>query len=348
MSIFKKIILGVGLLFLGGLASIPFFAMSARTDSSPSYSLSNGADISNFGESLTTDKLRLVGQDFKGSVIDTNYWSTSTNQFATTSISNGVWTLNSSANAYGSSTLVSNQSARFLADSMNKFHSVLQISTTTEAKNIKQWGAYNGTDGAYFQFSTTTFSVCTLKTAVATCVDSGSFNGNYGLSKNIDIKAHTYEISYDLKYVTFYVDGIILHSIVASTASWTDNLDLPARFYNGNNASSTTGNVTMTIRGAGIYRYGNETEQPIWYNTAGVVDQALPTVLKKGAGTLHRIIVNDNVGTLTLANSATGTSYVISTIDLTAVVGSIEFMIPFSNGLVASTTGAAQVTIIYE
>jgi len=151
-----------------------------------------------------------------------------------------------------------------------------------------------------------------------------------------------------MKYVSFYVDGILIHTVTATSTTWTDSMDLPLKFFNGNNASTTVENITMTVRSASIYRFGNATEQPIWYNTDGVSGAALPTILKKGSGTLHRIIVNDNVGTLTLANSATGTSYVISTIDLTAVVGSIEFMVPFSNGLVASTTGAAQVTIIYE
>jgi len=72
------------------------------------------------------------------------------------------------------------------------------------------------------------------------------------------------------------------------------------------------------------------------------------TICKLGAGRLHRVIVTDNAGRITLYDSKTATGTIIAVIDAAKVFGSIEFSTSFSNGLTIVTAGGSKVSVIYE
>jgi hypothetical protein len=60
------------------------------------------------------------------------------------------------------------------------------------------------------------------------------------------------------------------------------------------------------------------------------------------------VINGDNVGTLVIYDAVTATN-TLATIDLTAILGSIDFELDFYDGLTITTTGAGtRITLVYE
>lgn len=101
----------------------------------------------------------------------------------------------------------------------------------------------------------------------------------------------------------------------------------------------------MYVRSSTINRIGKANSAPTWKYVTGAV---AGVVLKYGAGTLHRVVNTDNVGTLIIYDAVTATN-IIASLDLTAVTGSIEFGLDFYDGLTITTTGgAAKMTFVYE
>lgn len=200
-------------------------------------------------------------------------------------------------------------------------------------------------DGAYFQLSGTTFSIVTLKEGVATAVDSGSFNGQYGTTYALTTSATTFEIYWTNTKVWFVIGDEILHLVTASATTWSNTMTMQvfADSINSNTASS----VTMQIRTAAIYRMGKSFTRPFWkYEATNVTAQ----VLKRGPGILHSIVNNDSTGAITIYDAVSGVN-LIAVIDCTKVFGPIDFGLEgldFYQGLTYTTTGGPKVTIIYE
>jgi hypothetical protein len=72
------------------------------------------------------------------------------------------------------------------------------------------------------------------------------------------------------------------------------------------------------------------------------------TVLKYGAGELIRITVCDNVGTLIAYDNTTNSGTVLCNIDASKTTGTLEFGMPFSNGLTIVTASTPKMTVVYE
>jgi hypothetical protein len=194
-------------------------------------------------------------------------------------------------------------------------------------------------DGAYFKLSGTTFSVATLKEGSETNVTA--MNGQLGYSYAPGTGVKTYEIYWTNSKVYFGFSGL-LHTVSASSAPWANTMGFSCFFDSIN--SDTASSVTMNVRTASIYRFGKPQTRPFYrYVSSNVTAD----VLKRGMGTLQRIIQSDNAGSITLYDSQSGTNPIAS-IDLTKIVSPLPFDLDFYNGLSITTTGNPKVTLIWE
>jgi hypothetical protein len=310
------------------------------------------------GELRAIEPVRLVGTGFGPTTIDTTFWTATTANSATVA-SSGEAVLTSGTNSAGSAQLHSVRRARYIGGASNRARIIIQLGDTGQASNTRRWGVVYGasmptfTDGAYFQLAGTTFSVVTVNGGSATTVSSGSFNGALGGTYAPTTSVATYEIYWNNSKVYFIVNGIILHTVNASTAKWSATLTL--HLYLDNINSGNTTSVTLTCRTATIYRLGRLTTATIWRNIHGA---NAGTQLKLGSGTLHSVTVNGWVnGTIISLYDATSTTNPIALIVPTAgTQPTIQpFSLPFPNGLdfytglyVVTANASTDVTISFE
>jgi len=127
----------------------------------------------------------------------------------------------------------------------------------------------------------------------------------------------------------------------------TSVLTLPIRFENVNDNDSVV-DVVMDCLGVVITRQGELITNPTYYHISG---NAATHILKRGAGTLQKIIFNNTLGTsITIYDNTAASGTVIGIITTTtAAVGVWEYNAPFSTGLTLVTVGNnLDATIVYE
>jgi hypothetical protein len=294
---------------------------------------------------------RLVGATFSGSVVDSNFWTTGSGSGSIVATSAQV-ILTSSSYVLGNQTLQSVRSGRYIGGSSNRARMVVRLPDTGSASNIRRWGAFTTTDGAFFELNGTTLKTVTRKTSVDLATSSGSFNGTLGKAISVPTNVNTWEIYYNNSKVYFGVGGEILHTMSASSTTWTDTLHLPIRFENLNSGALSS-NLQMNIRNGIISRMGSAASQPTSYYFAS--GQSAGVTLKIGPGNLHSIIVNSgtNGAVITLADSANAATPVITAMTVspsTTTPYTLDLKgLPFYTGLrliVASQN--ASLTLIYE
>ena len=234
---------------------------------------------------------------------------------------------------------------RWVTGCENTFRTVLKVGDTGTANNIRNWGAFTATDGFFFQLNGTNFNVVSRIGSSDTVVPLASFN----VSTNfvLDTNYHVYEIRMTFADIHFYIDKQLMHTLKPTTTFFSATLSLPVTLQN-NNSGGSTSNVSLAAGVAFIMRTGLlETEAYYGHITGAVTG----TVLKRGAGRLHRIIIGNNGATIIIYDNTTNAAPIISTItpDPTTAGTSIELDCPFSTGLTVTTTGAAtDITFIYE
>lgn len=306
------------------------------------------AENTPMGEIRAVEPYRLSGGTFTGSTLDSNYWVDSTGTGGTTVVSGAQCVISTGTNLSNSISLQSVAVARYVGGAANRFRSVIRLPDAGVANNTRKWGAFDGTNGSYFQLSGTTFSIATLKDGTATTVSSGSFNGSLGSTLTItDQTVHTYETYWTNSKVHFSFDGDLLHTVKASTNTWSSMMHFPIRYENTNSGIST--NVSMNIRTGTIYRLGKELTAPKYRY---IIGNNNTTACKVGPGVLHRIIANDGAGGSFINiydnTAASGTTIgIINTANL-SIPAPLEFGCPFYTGLTISATNTVNFTVIYE
>jgi hypothetical protein len=301
---------------------------------------------------------RVAGSSFNGAALDTNYW-TLANSIAggTATVASTQCVLASGATANNVASVQSVRNGRYIGGSSNRFRCIMRLPDTGTANNIRRWGAFNSTDGAFFQLNGTTFSIVTRKTSAANdvVVNSGSFNGTVA-SVTLDTNVKTYEIYWTNSKIYFIVSGVLIHTVQALTATWTDTVSLPCRFESGNYNGSTT-TIAINVRTMTIHRLGSALTLPKSYYHALGTTAATGTNLKVGAGSIHAIMVSGVAATsvVTLADSASAATPVICTSNSMPEITtpfSVQFGpvgCPFHTGLqLMVLTANAVVTVIYE
>lgn len=306
---------------------------------------------------LVSQPYRLVGANFVGTTLDTNFW-TSTLSTGTAAQTQGLVTLDSTTTASAYAHLASAAIARFVFAHPHTFRSVVVIPTVVVAHNTRRWGAFTVStvtpqDGFYFELSSAgVLSVVTVSGGTPTAVASGSFNGQVS-SYVVDTNFHAYEIHYYVMQVEFYIDHVLIHSIIPAANPLTAGVyDLPIGATSINDA---TGGVSGIVRlyNAIILRTGRDITQPKSFYQAGTVTAQ---VLKRGPGLLHGlavsgVAVNSNItlydnttnsGTILFSTGAMGANTVPFNIDFGQGA-------PFQTGLTLNiATANSNATTRYE
>lgn len=299
-------------------------------------------EVDTLGSLKTITPIRLVGTAFSGATKDTNFWTeavTGTGSVA----QDGDITLATGETADSTAKYSTNRMARKVPGASNQFKFVGRLVTAPQANNLRRCGAYGTNNGFFFQVNGTTFGVGSRKGGVDTIVNSGSFNGNYGASLSIGTTFGRFVIEYDHLSAKFFVNGVLLHTITASTTALNNTLDFPITMENNNSGGNTTDN-SFEILFATILRLGElETESNYKYLGANAT-----TVCKYGAGRLVRVVNVDNAGTVTLYDNTAGSGTQIAVIDTAKALGTLEFGLPFSTGLTAVVATGAKVVLVYE
>ena len=289
---------------------------------------------------------RLVGTAFDGVVLDDNFWTDGSLNSGSVTQGGSFVSLQTNTTINGSAKYSSVRRARFVAGSAMLFTGGFNFDTAATANNARRMGAYDANDGYFFELDGTTFSVGTRNATADSLVSSGSFNGNLGITWTPTAGTfYKLQIEYTPLSALWYINGRLLHKINA--AELTQTTTLPVTIENINTGITT--DIEFQSIGAYISRQGELVTNP----TSKYITTADTYICKRGAGVLLRIIINDpSTGTLLSIYddaAAAGTTIGVITLGAKAVSPtSIEYGVPFSNGLTIITTGTWNVTVVYE
>jgi hypothetical protein len=113
--------------------------------------------------------------------------------------------------------------------------------------------------------------------------------------------------------------------------------------------NSSTWDRFRTITGAVAAGTGNAAVEMAGSTFSNITTNTT-TLVKTGAGTLHRIVVNNpgTAATITIYDSTTATGTKIGTIAVGVTQTSIAYEAFFSTGLTIVTTGAPDITVVYR
>lgn len=316
--------------------------------------LGSEVEITPMGDMRVQSPTRLVGTIFSGTTLDTNFWTTSLAGAGSATLSGGEVSLSTGTpTANGSAQLNSIRTARYVAGNSNYFRAQVKCPavSTTIGSNVRRWGAYNTTDGYFFELDGATGDlsvVCRKGSSDANKIATGSFNGSWGSEYAIDTNINTFEIYWTNKTAWFVVNDQVLHKFTGTTTTLVGTPSLPIRAETINSSGETAAN-TLSVRVASISRMGGLKTAPIYRNITGPLGA---TVLKYGPGCLHKIVINApiNGATVSVYDALTATNPIaLITYPNGTSPGAFVYDLDFYTGLTVVTTGAAQnVTIVYE
>lgn len=303
----------------------------------------------------TTQSTRLIGVSFSSDTTDTNFYTfTGTGTGAATQ-SGGQLTLATGATASSTISEQSTRTARYVPANTNYYRA--QVQTPVQGGECtRRWGAFNATDGYFFQYDGTKISCVARKATVDSTVASGSFNGKYGVALTMDADCNTYEIYWTNKKAYYMYNDEMLHTLSSPTTTAVGTPNLPVRA-ECNNGTGNTSNNTLVLRSNTINRLGQIQTQPTSFYSAATTTGV---ILKRGSGTLHGLIVGavaSSGGIVTIYDgTAVAGGTIIASFTYTwpaggnFVVSNVDFRgLPFYNGLFyVNSTQNASATVIYE
>jgi len=321
-----------------------------------------------FGESIKStphnqlqvaQTYRLAGATFSGTdtvnSVDSQYWiKTRTGADADATTFEAQGTLATGTTANGSILLNSNRVARFITGSSIKYRGVIILPPIVGA-NTRRWGAFDATDGLFFEHDGATLYCVSRKSSLDTRVPNGSFSGDQGNTYIISLNVpYNYEIYWTNRSVYFLINGAIIHKMVSGTYSIVGNQNLKVGSQCVNTGANANNN-RLFVRAAGISRLGPDMTQPTWVQQTGLIASR---VLKYGVGNLRGVHVS-NITTTAVASLYDATSVVAANLiwssgqhlnNQSLMPYDINFHnLPFANGLtLAVTTAALNATVVFE
>ena len=336
-----------------------YFEKTAVNGLNDVYGFNIESDI--HGQLSVAEGTKLVGAAFSGTTTDTNFWTVATSgtgSVADTGATTPAYaTLSSGTSNSGYGTLTSVRKTWFVPAKPLKFHGFTTLTNLTVANTTRSWGAMSisGTapqDGFYFSVNGSgVLSVNAANAGTITSVASGSFNGQAGTSFTLDTNQHHYDILFGVFGAYFFIDEYMIHFIKQTTAPLASTYSLPVSALSVNSASGTA-SATLQIGMIGILRCGMLLTAPkSYYSSASTAG----TVLKYGAGVLHRFLIGapSTATTITLYDntSASGTILYSATFPSggSPIPTFIDFgSLPFFIGLTVAINQSTSVTLIYE
>jgi len=260
-------------------------------------------------ELMVSEKNRICGGVFNGTTPDTNFYTSVLSANGTATISNSVLDCATTIDANSSSMVYTNTIGRYIGGSMNHLRGIFRVGDTGVVNNTRQIGCTalaDLADSFYFQLSGTTFSVVANTTGLAQIkIDNGSFNGDQPSYPMTDT-FHTWEILFTNRKIEFYVDKILIHTLIQTTNPICGTRHLRPFMRNANTGVGSVAHLyTQSLT---MLTWGKIKTQPKYYNQIGITTGVL---LKVGIGSLHLInisgVVNNATVTLYDNTSATGT-----------------------------------------
>jgi len=296
-------------------------------------------------ELRTVEPVRLVGATFVGTSIDSNFWTATLTYSGTATQANNQIILNNNTTITGgTAVLQSFRTARYIGGSANRYRAQIQLGNTGVVNNVRKWGAYDGTDGAYFKLSGTELAVCTLKGGVESPVASSSWNNNQTIPTVSDV--NSYEIYWTNAKVYFVIGGVLKHTASFLTTTWSNTTNLPVRMETIN--TDINSNNTIMARVSTIYRLGQLKTLPTYKHISG----AAYTQCKNSQGSLHQIVINNPAtGDISVYDNLSGFfSNVIARVNSANNTQpyNLLFDCPFFNGLMIESLANQDLTIVYE
>lgn len=311
----------------------------------------NRASSISFMNALRVEETtRLAGVNFMGTTFDTNFWTAALVNGGTNTQTNGMVLMATNTTANGTSGFSSVRKARFLFACPNIYRRAGRFLDTGTANNKRKFGAYDGSDGYFFQLNGSIFSIGYSNSGVETLVNSGSFNGDgtqSTLSFTVDTNIHAYEIHYFVMRIEYYIDGVLIHTVAPTNAKIVSVLNLP--IYEANiNSNGAVANVQMEVWNISILRIGKDDHSPISKNISG----AATTVLKYGGGKLHNLAFNHSGvnGTITVYDNTSAVAPILATINTANMLADAKsYDWVFQTGLTIVTSAAGHnITATYE
>jgi len=208
------------------------------------------------------------------------------------------------------------------------------------------------TDGAWFQYDGTTFGIRIMaggSLVTGGTVDTGAFNGVYGLTYTPGLSLLDYEMYYTNSTINFVIGSESLHVFTLGVGIWANTRTFRA-FSDSENTGIIT-SVNMYSRSATIYGLGMlDTE-----NTSRYLTLAGTYVLKYGAGRIKNITIghmNLNVGLMTFYDGFSIAAPIIYSIMIpkNAAIAPTTLIAdcPFHNALTVVLAQDEQVTVVFN
>lgn len=294
------------------------------------------------GQQLSADLVRLVGGTFSGTSLSPAFYTVSTALTGSLSVIDSAAILSTGIDPAGNASATTTKVARFVAGQPNVCRIVARVPDTGAPNNVRRWGAYSVTDGAYFILSGTSFGVGTRKNGVDSLVFA--LNGPSPLVLDTGVRA--YEITYAADGLWFYQDRKLVHTTAHSPSPMFATLHLPLSFETKNTGAAI--DCQLDVRDVCISRYGHQYAFNMY---ASYQNSLSGTVLKKSPGALRTILVTKpgmNNATLTVWDNTAASGPIITVVDITTVM-QYDYTVEFSTGMTLTTTGVVgSFTLVFE
>lgn len=294
------------------------------------------------------EPVRLVGATFEGATLDTNFWTSTLVANGTAAVGSGMLLLTTTTDSGSSSVVQSVRTGRYIGAHANRFRGQIRLGDVTTTNNKRRWGVFTtgaGSNGAFFEEEAGALSIVTRKNNSDTPVASASWNGNTTVPTLTNV--NTFEIYYNNKRCYFVINGDLVHTVTATTATWSNSKNFPVRFENTNTGVGTVETLEAWV--GTISRLGKLKTEVIYKYIAA----ATTTVCKYSQGKILKVlhsgsaanviqVIDNNTGTTPIMAILNGQNNVPQYIDF----GSDGC--PFFTGLSIITSSTAGVTVIYE
>lgn len=271
-----------------------------------------------------------------GTLDITQFWTSAVVGTGTATQGSGVGTLATGTTANSTVSLQS-PVARLLAATTNAFQVDVQTGNTGVANNNRLWGVFDANNGYFFKLAGTALQFVTRKNAADSATNITTFT--------LDTNFHRYKIIYNGMGVTASIDGVTVVTLTMNPSSvLTFNDNLPVRLENDNSGGLAT-NQTLLVRSVSVDGHGIVGRRSRFVR----LNAAATTVVKRGPGTLRKVMINTNTlgSTVTITDNIAAGGTAIAVIN-SGNLGSFIYDLDFNVGLTIVIVGAPDVTIVYE